>query len=104
MKLNNEQATRLTNEMLDMLADARLCGHEGLRTRDIWRNLDREISMDQIRALLRKSGRISARKVYDSNVWALTQDELLARFSDGSQLYRKKAEARERLKGLDKAG
>jgi hypothetical protein len=98
MKLSKEQATRLTNEMLDMLEDARLCGREGLETAEIHIKLDSEISLAQIARLLRKSGRASKRKVYVQNVWSLTPDELLTRFSDGSQLYRKKAEARERLK------
>jgi hypothetical protein len=99
MKLSKEQETRLTNAMLDMLADARLLGREGLRTVDIQRKLGGEISLSQIARLLRKSGRASVRSVYYHNLWSLTPDELLARFSDGSQLYRKKAEARERAKG-----
>jgi len=99
MKLSKEEETRLTNEMLDMLADARLIGREGLRTVEIRRNLGGEISMRQIALLLRKSSRVGARLVNYRLRWSLTQDELLARFSDGSQLYRKKAEARERLWG-----
>jgi hypothetical protein len=80
MKLSEEQETRLTNEMLDMLADARLCRRE-LRTVDIHRKLGGEISLGQIVQLLRESGRAraSARRVYDHDVWSLTPDELLAR-------------------------
>ena len=66
---------------------------------DIQRKLGGEISLTQIARLLRKSARASARSVNEHNVWSLTADELLARFSDGSQLYRKKAEARERESG-----
>jgi hypothetical protein len=99
MKLSKEQETRLTNQMLDMLEDARLVGREGLRTFEIRHNLGGEISTVQIARLLRKSGRASARPVNVRDVWSLTQDELLTRFSDGSQLYRKRAEARERMKG-----
>lgn len=93
MRLNKEQETRFTNQMLDMLEDAILCGREGLETVEIRLKLDGEISLAQIRRLLSKSGRASKRKVYVQNVWSLTEDELMARFSDGSQLYRKKKHA-----------
>ncbi|MFZ0418425.1 MAG: hypothetical protein WAM04_09975 [Candidatus Sulfotelmatobacter sp.] len=99
MKLSKEQETRLTNEMLDLLADARLLGREGLRRVEIQRHLGGELSLSQIARLLRRSGRASVRSVNYHNVWSLAPDELLARFSDGSQLYRMKAEARERMKG-----
>jgi hypothetical protein len=100
MKLSKEQETRLTNQMLDMLEDARLVGREGLRTFEIRHNLSGEINLSQrqIARLLRESGRASARLVNARDTWTLTPDELLARFSDGSQLYWKKGEARERTK------
>jgi hypothetical protein len=85
-QLTNEQEILATERLLDLLDKAyRSRPKRGLWSRDLRRRAQRELSfelrMDQVRELLRASGRAQ----YDGNLWRLTEEELVARFSYGRQ-------------------
>ena len=80
-KLSKADEGRALEQMLDLLADARLLGREGRSTAEIRRHLGVDISASEIARLG------GARLVNNYNLWALTEDELQRRLADGSELY-----------------
>jgi hypothetical protein len=78
MKLSKEEATTATNKLLDLLGQ---CDRRGLKTVQMRDAFHGTLSLEQIRDLLRASGKVvETRSNFDGTLtWRLTQHDLTAR-------------------------